>query len=373
MFSFFLEFGTLGVFLALALGFLLLLGGGELLVRGASGIAAMMRIPPLVIGLTVVAFATSAPEFAVSIAAALSEKPSFIVGNIVGSGICNILLILGVTALICPIQVKSRLIRVEIPIMIAVTILVFLFAFAGSEAREFSDLIEKNIVGHIRQMAGAVLVLGLIIYVLWTLYETLLYRNENTALTDEMIEHVDVLAHVSVNKSVTSETVTTDVAAEVATEKFSWHMLFYYLCTIIAGMGLLIWGSDLLVRSGTELARSLGISELVIALTLLAVGTSLPELAVSIMSAMRGRIDLAVGNVVGSNIFNILGVLGISTCISRGGIQVDSQAMLFDLPILIITSIFCLVIAWTGHKISRGEGMFLLSCYVFYVAFLVFA
>ncbi|MGL4942812.1 MAG: calcium/sodium antiporter [Thermoguttaceae bacterium] len=374
MINFLLSLGPFGVTVLILGGFALLIGGGETLVRGASGIALGLRIPPIVVGLTVVSMATSAPELFVSVVAVFSGKPDFVIGNVVGSCTSNILLILGCTAVIHPIWVTSRLIRFEIPVMVLLSILVYLFALAGSNAVYFTDIFSSDLVGQIRPMAGGVLVFGLAAYISWTVYEAISHRDRNVSITREMSEMVTTrVSNLAAENAAAETPLPREDETLVAAPRSAWQYV-YDILGVVVGTGLLVLGSDMLVQGATEVAQSLGIPELIVGLTLIAVGTSLPELAVSVLAAIRGKIDLAVGNVVGSNIFNILGVLGIATCCSRGnGIQVNNQAMLFDVPVMIVASLACLVIAWTGYRITRGEGIFLLVSYLCYVAFLAFA
>lgn len=380
MTSFLLSLGIFGIMLLILGGFACLVGGGEILVRGASGIALAMRIPPIVVGLTVVALATSAPEMFVAITAALSGKPDFVIGNVIGSCSTNIMLILGCTAVIHPIWVTSRLIRFEIPVMVFVAFLTFLFAMAGSNAAYWTDLFSGNVVGHIRPMAGGVLVLGLIGYIAWTLHEAIQHRERNVSITRELTGYVVKQAAGLAPSGVETEAEPLE-AEPLEAESLApamarvWWQSLYDTLGVVVGTGLLLWGADMLVHGATEIAARLEIPELIVGLTVIAVGTSLPELAVSVAAAARGKIDLAVGNVVGSNIFNILGVLGVSACCSRtqSGLEVNEQAMVFDIPVMIVVSLACLVIAWTGYRITRGEGFFLLTCYAIYLAFLALA
>lgn len=350
MYDLFLQWGLVGRMTLVVGGMILLIAGGESLIRGASRLAVALRIPPLIVGLTVVAFCTSAPELAVSLNAALNGKADIAVGNVVGSNICNICLILGLAAALRPIVVSSSLIRREIPLMIGISILVYGFAASGGDGALYS-IFEGTYEGRIFRWEGAWFVLILILYTFWTIREIRSHRNRNERYVEEI--ETDVIP-----------------AENDRHDKISGPGNFILnACYLIVGIGMLVAGSDMLVQGASSLARSFGVSELTIGLTVLAVGTSLPELVVSVLAALRGKSDIAVGNVVGSNIFNILGVLG-STAIIAGGLDVSAKALQFDIPVMILVSVFCIVICITGRKISRTEGVFLLLCYVVYVAFL---
>jgi len=308
----------------LGLGLVVLIGGAELLVRGASQLAAAVGISSLVIGLTVVSFGTSAPELAVSIQSSLAGQPDLAIGNVVGSNICNILLILGICATITPLVVARQLIRLDVPLMIGVSLLLFLLARDGLIGR----------------WDGGLLFGGIIAYIVFTLYQS---RRENALAT-------------------------ADADAPPAPQPTPLNLLLQVVL-IIAGLGLLILGANWLVTSAVTIARALGVSELVIGLTVIAVGTSLPEVATSILASIRGERDLAVGNVVGSNLFNILTILGLTSLITP--INVAPAAIRFDLPIMIAVALACLPIFFTGMQIARWEGLLFLFYYLAYTLFLI--
>jgi cation:H+ antiporter len=313
---------TLLLFLA---GFALLIVGAELLVRGASGLAAQMGVSPLVIGLTVVAFGTSAPEAAVSAISSLAGQPDIALGNVIGSNIFNVLFILGISALITPLIVARQLVQKEVPFMIGVSLLLYAFAAGGVIAFWESLLL----------FAGAIL---------YTLY---LIRQSRKELTED------------------------PPPTEPAKTGTSLGVLVWQIALVMAGLGMLVLGSRWLVGGATSLARVFGLSELVIGLTIVAAGTSLPEVATSIMAAVRGERDIAVGNVVGSNIFNILFVLGFAGVVSPGGIPVSTAVLGFDLPVMLAVCVACLPIFFTGHLIARWEGALFLAYYVAYTAYLL--
>jgi cation:H+ antiporter len=308
--------------LLLALGFVLLTAGAEFLVRGASRGAARLGIPPLIVGLTVVAFGTSAPELAVSIGAAFSGEGDIALGNVVGSNIYNVLFILGLSALIVPLAIASQLIRIDVPLMIGTSVLVLLLALDGSIGR--TD--------------GAILFSGLLIY---TGFQIRQGRREQQSRADR---------------------------GEPSAESW-WSDLAF----LVGGLVLLVAGSRLLVASAVAIAQSLGVSELVIGLTIVAAGTSLPEAATSVVASLRHQRDIAVGNVVGSNVFNILGVLGLSAMVSPAGITVAPQALQFDIPVMVTVAVACLPIFVTGREIARWEGGLFLAYYIGYTTYLVMA
>lgn len=310
-------------------GLTMLVVGGELLVRGASRLAAAMKISPLVIGLTVVAFGTSSPELAVSVQSALAGNADIAVGNVVGSNILNVLLILGISALIVPLVVSSRLIRWDVPLMIASSVLLLLL---GADGR----------IGH---LDGLLLFAVLTAYLFWCVRQS---RGE-------------------------SSEVQTEFAQEMPAVNSSGAALSVQIGFILGGLVLLGLGSHWLVSSSVWVARRLGISELIIGLTIIAAGTSLPEVVTSMMAAWRGEREIAVGNVVGSNLFNILGVLGLSSILAPSGIAISPEALRFDIPVMIAVALACLPIFFTGNLIARWEGGMFFAYYIAYTTYLVLA
>ena len=308
--------------LLLFVGLALLIYGAELLVRGASALATSVGISRLVVGLTVVAFGTSSPELAVSVMSAWKGQPGIALGNVVGSNICNVLLILGLSAVVSPLVVAHQVVRLEVPIMICTSVLLILFALDGELVR----------------WEGTLLFAGVISYTIWTV------RRSRRDLRDQP---------------------EADVAVPVMSSRTR------QLCQIITGLALLILGSKWLVDGAVAIARNLGVSELVVGLTIVAVGTSLPELATSVVASLHGERDIAVGNVVGSNIFNILCVLGMATLVSPSGLAVPPAALTFDLPVMLAVAVVCLPVFMAGHRIDRWEGLIFLGYYVVYVLFLV--
>lgn len=322
-------------------GFFLLIGGGEALVRGAASLGKTVGLSSLIIGLTVVSSATSAPELAVSTGAALSGSPGLAVGNVVGSNIANILLILGLTAAFGTLTVRKQLIRADIPVMIGLSLLVLLLALDG----------------RLSTLDGAVLLFLLVAY----LVGIIVYARRQQAPDDgpglDGEETADTVDSILMQKlrATTGRSVATD------------------LVFVAVGVGLLVAGAQMLVAAATNIATSLGISELIVGLTVVAIGTSLPELATSVIAAIRGDRDMAVGNLVGSNIFNIGAVLGLSAVVSPEGIGVDRAAVVFDLPVMVAVALVLLPLAFTGGVIARWEGHLLVALYVVYVVYLVLA
>lgn len=299
--------------------------GAELLVRGASGIALNFRISPLVVGLTVVAFGTSAPELAVGIESSLTGKEGITFGTVVGSNIFNILFILGVSAAILPLTVSKKLLRMDVPFMIALSVLLLILSMNGVLSR----------------IEGIFLTGGLIAYTSLLIIQS--RRNSDP---------------VSVG------------GGDAPIKQKGWILNF---TMAVGGFGLLIAGSNWFLDGAVDIARSAGLSEAIIGLTIVAAGTSMPEVVTSVMAAIRGEREIAVGNVVGSNIFNILGVLGISAMFASGGLDVSSSMIRFDLPVMIVVALACLPIFFTGGVITRGEGVLLLGYYVAFTLYLIMA
>jgi cation:H+ antiporter len=302
------------------LGLGLLVAGAEALVRGSAGLAGRFGIPPLVVGLTVVAFGTSSPELMVSLAAAVNGQADIALGNVVGSNIFNVLFILGLSALITPLVVARQLVRLDVPVMIGVSAMTLLLAWNGRVSR----------------LEGGLLLVGIVFYTGWLIR---LARAGRAEPGEGVVGRGDPLA--------------------------------LQLVLVVAGLALLVLGSRWLVGGAVAIAKLLGLSELIIGLTVVAAGTSLPEVASSVIAAIRGQRDIAVGNVVGSNIFNLLCVLGVAAAAAPGGVPVAAPALAFDLPVMIAVAIACLPIFFTGHRIARWEGGLFLAYYLAYTLFLV--
>ncbi len=298
--------------------------GAEGLVRGSSSLALRLGISPLVVGLTVVAFATSGPELFVSVKAAIEGDSGIVVGNVVGSNICNIALILGVAALISPMQIKTQVIRREIPILIIIT-LIFLLLFV------FLDFT-------ISRITGALFVIGIIAYIIFG-YKYALNEKSSLDLSKEFEESIPKTP----------------------------YKVWQTILLIIFGLGLLIFGSNLFVDGAVAFAVKLGVSQAVIGLTIVALGTSLPELITSIVASLKNENDIAIGNAVGSNIFNILSVLGISSIINPIS---DSGVTLIDLSIMMFFTILILPLSKTKFTLRRWEGAILFAGYIAYIIYL---
>lgn len=315
-------------FLMLVAGLVLLVVGAEFLVKGSSRLAAMLRIPPLIIGLTVVAYGTSAPEMTVSVISALSPQGADIaIGNVVGSNICNVLLILGLSSLIAPLAVSKQMIRSDVPIMIGVSLLLLMFSLDGQ----------------LGKVDSIILFIGAITYTLSLIYQS----------SKQGVEEDEFAQEYSLSEPVTP---------------IAWAKNTAY---IIGGLVLLVLGSRWLVDSAITIAKYFQVSELIVGLTIVAVGTSLPELFTSVIASYRGETDIAVGNVLGSNIFNILAVLGISGIVAPNGINVSQSVINFDLPVMIAVAFSCLPIFYSGKRIERWEGILFLFYYVAYTTYLI--
>ncbi len=309
--------------LSLVLGLIALYFGAEALVKGGAGLALRLGLTPLVIGLTVIAFGTSSPEMVVSVQAASSGNGAIAVGNIVGSNICNIALILGLCALISPLRAEVQLIRREVPIMIGVSLLALLV---------LAD-------GHVARWEGGLLLAGLVAYTGLTVHEA---RKETTASSGGEF-------------------------AEELGQKRPWG-LGLSVTAVVGGLAVLVVGSHLFVQGAVTLAKEWGMSQIAIGLTIVAVGTSLPELATSLLAAIKRQGDVAIGNIIGSNIFNVLGILGVAA-LARP-IDVPDLAAA-NLGVMVLLSLALLPVVRSGGRISRWEGGGLLIVYVVYTAWLV--
>jgi len=311
------------------LGLSALVIGAGLLVRGASRLALSFGISPLVVGLTIVAAGTSAPELVVSVSAVLGGNPDIAVGNVVGSNIFNVLFILGVAALIVPLIVHAQIIRQEVPIMIGASLLLLVLGLDGKLSRIDATLLFGMLVGY-------------------TVFLIRQSRAETQATRAEYEEGVG--------------------------SKSTWDAHWgIQLLLVAGGLALLLLGSNWLVTAATVFAKALGVSDLVIGLTVVAAGTSMPEVATSVMAAIRGERDIAIGNVVGSCIFNILGVLGVSGLVAGDGLAVASALLNFDVWVMIAVALACLPVFLADRQITRGQGAVFLGYYTAYVAYLILA
>jgi cation:H+ antiporter len=313
-------------------GLLALIAGATLLVRGASRLALSFGISPLVVGLTVVAFGTSAPEMAVSVGAVLDGRVDIAIGNVLGSNVLNVLFILGASALITPLVVDIQVIRQEVPIMIGASLLLLLLALDGRIS-----------------WVEAALLFGLLLA--YTAFLVVQSRRETRAASEEYAGALGPASAATWDRSPLVQ-----------------------VGLVMAGLGALVLGSQWLVEAAVDLAKALGVSDVVIGLTIVAAGTSLPEVATSITAALKGERDIAVGNVVGSNTFNILGCLGLSGLAAGGtGLTVAPSLLSFDIWVMLAVALACMPVFLTGSEIARWEGAVFLLYYVAYVAYLILA
>lgn len=317
------EFLTYG--LALAAGVGVLFFGAEWLVRGSARMAGSLGISPIVVGLTVVSMGTSAPELVVSLTAALRDNSDLAIGNVMGSNLANIGLILGLTALIRPMQVSARVVTREVPIMLGMTVLLFLLAWDGELA--MGD--------------------GLILLILLALYLAFINRSAREEPSEVLGEYTEFAkSEEHIKKKITIK----DVGL------------------VVAGSAGLVVGGALIVNSAEFMADVMGIPDMVVGLTVVAVGTSLPELATSLVAAVRNEADIAVGNVVGSNIFNIAAILGTTATVTP--IRVAPEVLTRELPAVLLLSLVVLPVAWNAFMVRRWEGAILLTSYVILGAWL---
>jgi cation:H+ antiporter len=309
-------------------GLVLLVAGAEVMVRGAVRTAGSLGVSPLIIGLTVVALGTSSPELAVSVMSAAQGQADIALGNVVGSNIFNVLFLLGLSALIAPLVVAQQLVRLDVPLMIALSVLVLLMGLDG----------------RIGVADGTLLVAGLVGYTFFLFYHS---RRETEETRQEYAREYGTRPAATAGRRLRD------------------------LGLIVSGLVMLVLGSRWLVAGAVSVAEYFGVSALVIGLTVIAAGTSLPEVATSVVASLRGERDIAVGNVVGSNIFNILCVLGLTAVVAPEGISVPGRALQFDIPVMIAVAVACLPIFFTGHRIARWEGAVLLGYYIAFTTYLV--
>lgn len=313
-------------------GLALLVVGGEVLVRGAVRLAMRFGIPSLVVGLVIVSFATSAPELAVTVGSILDDEPALAVGNVVGSNIANVLLILGISALLLPLAVKRRVVRFDLPVMVGISVLLLVLALDGE----------------ISSIDGTILLLAAVAHI--------------------------VLSFTIGSREPGSDVLTSTGPVKARTPPRSGVLLILVpVLLILVGIGMLVAGANLLVAGAAAIAAGFGVSSLVIGLTVVAVGTSLPELATSIAAVRQGERDLAVGNIVGSNILNIGVVLGVPAVIFSSGVPVPPAAVAFDIPLMVAAAIALVPIAFTGFRIARWEGAVFVGLYGAYTAYVVLA
>ena len=308
------------------IGLTLLIWGADRFVHGAAAIARNLGVAPLMIGLTIVSFATSAPEILVSVVAALRDEPDLAIGNALGSNIANIGLVLGATALIRPIELKSATLRREMPALLAVSLLTVAL---------FLDSV-------LTRVDGFVLLIALIIVIIW-------------------------LVRLGLRSSA-SDPMQADFEAEIPKDMKTGTAAFW----LVVGLGALLWGADLLVDGAIDIARAAGVSEVVIGVTLVALATSLPELAVSAVSALRGEYGLAIGNIVGSNIFNLLAVIGVAATIQPATMPPSVLSLHIFVMVAFTLVLFAMTYEYDGRgAISRFEGFMLVVAYLAFSAYVV--
>jgi cation:H+ antiporter len=308
-------------------GLAVLIVGAQLLVKGASRLALALGIAPLVVGLTIVAFGTGAPELAVGIQSALAGKTDLLLGNAVGSNIYNVLFILGVCATLTPLWVAPRLIRLDVPIMVGAALTLLLMAQDGV----------------LSGLDGSILIGALVAYTIFVIVQS---RKESPRVKDDYAEQID-------------ESIRPD-------RRFWLHGLF-----LLAGLALLGLGSDLLIGGAVAMAQAAGVAEVIIGMTVVTLGTTAPELSACLVATRRGERDIAVGNIVGSNLFNILAVLGVGALVAPRGIEVDSRMLFFGIPVMAIALFACLPVFFAGQAIRRWEGVMFLAFFAVYLANLV--
>lgn len=308
-------------------GFILLVLGAEWLVRGASAIAAAAGVSPVLIGLTVVAFGTSAPELAVSVGGVLRGTSDIALGNVVGSNAFNLLVVLGLAALAGGLVVHERIIRIDMPLLLLATVAVWWMASDGALGR----------------LEGGILFLSAVIYTVWF---TIAARRDPGALAAELAA-------------------TAPGPDEARMRPIRATLL------LLVGLGILVLGADLLVDAAVALAATFGVSDLVIGLTIVAVGTSLPELATSVVAARRGERDIAVGNAVGSSLFNLIVVLGGAALVGPSGLAVSADALALDMPVALAIVVVTVPALALGLRMAPWEGVVLLVVYVAYLAVMV--
>lgn len=300
----------------LLVGFLALIKGADYFVDGAASIASLLKIPSVVVGLTIVAFGTSAPEAAVSITAALNHSNAIAISNVIGSNIFNLIVVLGMTAIITIVPVPRSIMRKEFPFLIAVSFLTALFIFTGNS---------------LTRLEGIIFLILIIAYVVWLIKDSLSKR----------------------------------ASIEVEKPMFSLPMSFVL---IVIGIFGIIFGGDLVVNNAKAIALTLGLSEKLVGLTIVSIGTSLPELVTSLVAAKKGNVDIAVGNVVGSNIFNILFILGLSATITPIPVEF---ALMFDLVVMLIATLLCFFVAKRNGKLGKKEGIIFLLLFISYLTYII--
>jgi cation:H+ antiporter len=308
------------MYVLLVIGFVLLIKGADFFVEGSSCVARRLRIPSVVIGLTIVSIGTSAPEAAVSITAGLSGSNDLALSNVIGSNIFNVLMVIGVCALLEPFAAEVEILKRDLPVNIVATLVLLIFVAVNKRLDRYE---------------GILLLAGLVVYLVVVVKGALKSRSETEAEAEEEEELLPV-----------------------------WQMVVY----IIGGAAAIVWGGDLVVDSASEIAENFGMSQTLVGLTIVAVGTSLPELVTSIVASRKGESGLALGNAIGSCIFNILFILGMSAGLSPIAAEMIN---IIDIAVVLAIAVLVFIFGWTGKKITRAEGGFFVLCYVVYMAYAI--
>jgi len=313
------------------LGLVGLIVGAELFLKAVDHFGLKWGVSPLIMGLTVVAFATGAPELAISVKAALSGSADLVLGNIIGSNIANILLILGITAVISPLNITRRVVKIDVPIVIAASAAVYFMALDGG----------------LSALDGVILLGGLLAYSFFTFSQ--IKKSTGDGDVEEVFQY------------------------EKSIDELEKGFYFYFknVGLLLVGLGLIVLGSNWMVDSAVTIALILGLSELVIGLTIVSIGTSLPEIATSLSAARKGKADIAVANVMGSNLYNMLLTLGLTLVIAPGVLAVSDDAIKLDLPFMVAVSITCIPIFIAGFNLTRMDGSLFLFYYTTYMTYLV--
>lgn len=319
----------MNAWLLLALGLGALIAGAELLVRGGSRLAARLGIPPIVVGVTVVSLGTSTPELAIGVESAMRDGGVLAIGNIAGTNTVNLLLILGLSALIRPLAMKTETLRFDLPVMSACAVL----------------LLVMSLDGNLSRFEGAVMILGAVLYTGWIVIWT---RRETQAVKAEY-----------------------DAELAVPESQRSAGMVLLNIGFLVAGIVVIVLGADLLVDGAVQIARTFGVSDAVIGLTIIAVGTSAPELVTTMISTVKDDRDIAIGNILGSSVYNILLIVGVTAMVAPGGAIVEPDLVRIDIPVMVAATLVCIPVFITGRKVSRLEGGLFVLAYVGYIVSLI--
>lgn len=307
------------MYLWLVVGFVLLIKGADFFVEGSSGIAKNLKVPAMIIGLTIVAMGTSAPELAVSTTAAMKGNNAIAVSNVIGSNIFNLIVVCGMCAIISPLHIKTKTLKEEFPISILMGVLLLIFAYTGT------------LLG---RTEGIVFILLFGLFMVWMVKAALKARKNGEVMEEEEIKSLPM-----------------------------WKCVVY----ILGGIAAIIWGGDVVVDSASDIAAAFGLSQTLIGLTIVAIGTSLPELVTSVVAAKKGENDMALGNVIGSNIFNILLILGVSSTITPIAIGMES---IYDLILLTVMSLLVYIFCLSKKRLNRTEGVLMIVVYIVYMYYI---